>query len=71
MNSTLKLLLWVMIAAFLGTRFGAGRPARQELTDLKETVERLQRSVNRHDHMENIEGVWVTDTYAFCREWDP
>ena len=69
MNPTLKLLLWVMVAAFIGFRFGSGPPERQELAALKEAGERLQYSVNRHEHVENIEGVWVTDAATFCHEW--
>ena len=66
---TLKLLLWVLVAAFIGARFGSIPPAYQELVALKEDIARLQRSVNRHDHLENIEGVWVTDAAMFCYEW--
>ena len=46
-----------------------GRPGEnQDLIALTAAVERLQHSVDNHEHIDNIEGVWVTDAAAFCAE---
>ena len=67
LNGVIVQLFWCGVVGLI--LFAYGPADKQELTALKQAVERLQRTVEAHEHTENIEGVWVTDAHTFCAEF--
>ena len=74
MRTTIGLLIGCGLAGLLYSSFFAvPPPVNQELSALKEVVERLQRTVRNHEnytHPAHVEGVWVTGIPTFCAEYE-